>query len=99
VSTGVAGDISGVPPLDGDLLTTPEALAAAADGFGHTVHRPPAAVPRRRARRPERAAGIALDVPRAARGLRHRPVEDGVARLAAAPPANLRVGLGSRPKV
>jgi len=44
VSPGVADELSGVPPLDGALLTSPEALAAAADDFGHTVHRPPAAV-------------------------------------------------------
>jgi len=49
----------------------------------------------------ERAAGIAVDVLRAARSLRHGPVEDGVARLAAdLPPsagpwaAALRTALG-----
>jgi FAD/FMN-containing dehydrogenase len=40
----VTHELSGVPPLDGALLTDPAALAAAADDFGHTVHRQPAAV-------------------------------------------------------
>jgi FAD/FMN-containing dehydrogenase len=40
----VTHELSGVPPLDGSLLTGPEALAAAADDFGHTAHRQPAAV-------------------------------------------------------
>ena len=44
MSSGVPYELSGVPPLDGFLLTGPEALGAAADDFGHTVHRPPAAV-------------------------------------------------------
>jgi len=44
VSPGVSRELSGVPRLDGVLLTAPEALAAAADDFGHTVHLPPAAV-------------------------------------------------------
>jgi FAD/FMN-containing dehydrogenase len=44
VSPGVAGELSGVPPLDGVLLTSPDALAAAAEDFGHSAHRPPAAV-------------------------------------------------------
>lgn len=43
--------------------------------------------------RPERAAAIALDVLRAARSLRHGLAEDGVARLAAALPPDLRAGL------
>ncbi|WP_367124483.1 FAD-binding protein [Streptomyces phytohabitans] len=33
-----------VPPLDGELVTDPASLAAAADDYGHTVHRTPAAV-------------------------------------------------------
>ncbi|MDX3382346.1 FAD-binding protein [Streptomyces niveiscabiei] len=33
-----------VPPLDGTLLTDPASLAAAADDYGHIVHRTPAAV-------------------------------------------------------
>ncbi|WP_225851109.1 FAD-binding protein [Streptomyces sp. HPF1205] len=35
---------AGVPPLDGSLLTDPDTLAAAADDFGHYVHRRPIAV-------------------------------------------------------
>lgn len=34
----------GVPPLDGELLTDPASRAAAADDYGHVVHRTPAAV-------------------------------------------------------
>jgi FAD/FMN-containing dehydrogenase len=37
-------DLAGVPPLDGALLTDPAALTAAADDFGHYVHRRPVAV-------------------------------------------------------
>lgn len=44
MSPGVRRELSGVPPLAGDLLTGPEALAGAADDFGHMSHRPPAAV-------------------------------------------------------
>ncbi len=35
---------SGLPPLDGTLSTDPASLAAAADDFGHMVHRTPVAV-------------------------------------------------------
>src|SRR5919112_132129 len=35
---------SQLPPLDGTLTTDPAALAAAADDFGHIVHRTPVAV-------------------------------------------------------
>jgi cytokinin dehydrogenase len=39
-----AGDFAGLPPLDGTLTTDPASLAAAADDFGHIVHRTPVAV-------------------------------------------------------
>jgi hypothetical protein len=38
------GQFAGLPPLDGTLTTDPAALAAAADDFGHLVHRAPVAV-------------------------------------------------------
>jgi hypothetical protein len=38
------GDFSQLPPLDGTLTTDPASLAAAADDFGHLVHRTPVAV-------------------------------------------------------
>jgi len=38
------GTLPQVPPLDGTLLTDPASLAAAADDYGHIVHRTPAAV-------------------------------------------------------
>lgn len=38
------GDFSQLPPLDGTLTTDPAALAAAADDFGHIIHRTPVAV-------------------------------------------------------
>ncbi|MDQ3806205.1 MAG: FAD-binding protein [Acidobacteriota bacterium] len=38
------GDFSQLPPLDGTLSTDPASLAAAADDFGHLVHRTPVAV-------------------------------------------------------
>jgi FAD/FMN-containing dehydrogenase len=41
-STG--GDFSQLPPLDGTITTDPAALAAAADDFGHIIHRTPVAV-------------------------------------------------------
>jgi len=41
---GGAGDFSQLPPLDGTLSTDPSALAAAADDFGHLIHRTPVAV-------------------------------------------------------
>jgi hypothetical protein len=41
-STG--GGFAQLPPLDGTLTTDPAALAAAADDFGHIVHRTPVAV-------------------------------------------------------
>ena len=40
--TGV--DFSQLPPLDGTLTVDPAALAAAADDFGHIIHRTPVAV-------------------------------------------------------
>lgn len=42
--SGSAGDLDHVPPLDGTLLTDDASLAAAADDFGHIVHRTPVAV-------------------------------------------------------
>ncbi|HYY98109.1 MAG TPA: FAD-binding protein [Pyrinomonadaceae bacterium] len=39
-----AGDFSQLPLLDGTLTTDPASLAAAADDFGHIVHRTPVAV-------------------------------------------------------
>lgn len=39
-----AGPFAELPPLDGTLSTDPAALAAAADDFGHIVHRTPVAV-------------------------------------------------------
>ncbi|HEX8145914.1 MAG TPA: FAD-binding protein [Pyrinomonadaceae bacterium] len=39
-----AGTFAGLPPLDGTLSTDPAALAAAADDFGHIIHRTPVAV-------------------------------------------------------
>ena len=39
-----AGPFDELPPLDGTLTTDPAALAAAADDFGHIVHRTPVAV-------------------------------------------------------
>ena len=39
-----AGDFAQLPPLDGTLSTDPASLAAAADDFGHIVHRTPVAV-------------------------------------------------------
>ena len=41
-STG--GAFAQLPPLDGTLTTDPAALAAAADDFGHIIHRTPVAV-------------------------------------------------------
>jgi cytokinin dehydrogenase len=38
------GDFSQLPPLDGTLTTDPASLAAAADDFGHIIHRTPVAV-------------------------------------------------------
>jgi cytokinin dehydrogenase len=38
------GDFSLLPPLDGTLSTDPASLAAAADDFGHMIHRTPVAV-------------------------------------------------------
>jgi FAD/FMN-containing dehydrogenase len=38
------GVFSQLPPLDGTLTTDPAALAAAADDFGHIIHRTPVAV-------------------------------------------------------
>jgi cytokinin dehydrogenase len=46
-SSGAAaggGGLVGLPPLDGTLLTDPADLAAAADDYGHLVHRTPLAV-------------------------------------------------------
>jgi cytokinin dehydrogenase len=37
-------DFAQLPPLDGTLTTDPAALAAAADDFGHIIHRTPVAV-------------------------------------------------------
>ncbi|HEV2860624.1 MAG TPA: FAD-binding protein [Pyrinomonadaceae bacterium] len=39
-----ADTFAGLPPLDGTLTTDPASLAAAADDFGHLVHRTPVAV-------------------------------------------------------
>jgi hypothetical protein len=39
-----AGTFAELPPLDGTLTTDPASLAAAADDFGHLVHRAPVAV-------------------------------------------------------
>src|SRR5215218_8655626 len=39
-----AGDFSQLPPLDGTLAVDADSLAAAADDFGHIIHRTPAAV-------------------------------------------------------
>ncbi|HEY9286014.1 MAG TPA: FAD-binding protein [Pyrinomonadaceae bacterium] len=44
VAASGGGDFSQLPPLDGTLTTDPAALAAAADDFGHIVHRTPVAV-------------------------------------------------------
>jgi FAD/FMN-containing dehydrogenase len=44
VTEASGGDFSQLPPLDGTLTTDPAALAAAADDFGHIVHRSPVAV-------------------------------------------------------
>ncbi|HEX7312967.1 MAG TPA: FAD-binding protein [Pyrinomonadaceae bacterium] len=44
VTEASGGDFSQLPPLDGTLTTDPAALAAAADDFGHIVHRTPVAV-------------------------------------------------------
>src|SRR5215204_640511 len=41
-STG--GAFAELPPLDGTLTTDPDSLAAAADDFGHLIHRTPVAV-------------------------------------------------------
>jgi cytokinin dehydrogenase len=38
------GDFSHLPPLDGTITTDPASLAAAADDFGHIIHRTPVAV-------------------------------------------------------
>jgi cytokinin dehydrogenase len=38
------GGLAGLPPLDGTLLVDPADLAAAADDYGHLVHRTPLAV-------------------------------------------------------
>lgn len=38
------GGFSQLPPLDGTLTTDPASLAAAADDFGHIIHRTPVAV-------------------------------------------------------
>ncbi|HEV2880069.1 MAG TPA: FAD-binding protein [Pyrinomonadaceae bacterium] len=43
-SSGVGGDFSQLPPLDGTLVTDPASLAAIADDFGHMIHRTPIAV-------------------------------------------------------
>jgi len=43
-SGGAGADFSELPPLDGTLTTDPAALAAAADDFGHIIHRTPVAV-------------------------------------------------------
>jgi len=43
-SVGGSGDFSQLPPLDGTLSTDPASLAAAADDFGHMIHRTPVAV-------------------------------------------------------
>lgn len=42
-STG-GGDFAQLPPLDGTFSTDPASLAAAADDFGHIIHRTPVAV-------------------------------------------------------
>lgn len=39
-----SGDFAQLPPLDGTLTTDPASLAAAADDFGHIIHRTPVAV-------------------------------------------------------
>ena len=39
-----AGPFAELPPLDGTLTTDPASLAAAADDFGHIIHRAPVAV-------------------------------------------------------
>src|SRR5919112_4756726 len=44
VTHASGGDFSQLPPLDGTLTTDPAALAAAADDFGHIIHRTPVAV-------------------------------------------------------
>jgi FAD/FMN-containing dehydrogenase len=43
-ASGGGGDFSQLPPLDGTLTTDPAALVAAADDFGHIIHRTPVAV-------------------------------------------------------
>ncbi|HEX5707126.1 MAG TPA: FAD-binding protein [Pyrinomonadaceae bacterium] len=43
-ASGFGGDFSQLPPLDGTLTTDPASLAAAADDFGHIIHRTPVAV-------------------------------------------------------
>jgi len=40
----VDGLLCRVPGLDGELVSDPDVLAAAADDFGHTVHQRPIAV-------------------------------------------------------
>lgn len=44
VTEAKAGTFTGLPPLDGVLSTDPGTLAAAADDYGHMVHRTPVAV-------------------------------------------------------
>src|SRR5215210_8168496 len=44
VTQASGGDFSQLPPLDGTLTTDPASLAAAADDFGHIIHRTPVAV-------------------------------------------------------
>jgi cytokinin dehydrogenase len=44
VAEASGGDFSQLPPLDGTLTTDPASLAAAADDFGHIIHRTPVAV-------------------------------------------------------
>ncbi|HYP02666.1 MAG TPA: FAD-binding protein, partial [Pyrinomonadaceae bacterium] len=43
-SSSSSGDFSQLPPLDGTLSTDSASLAAAADDFGHIIHRTPVAV-------------------------------------------------------
>ena len=62
---GGGGDFAQLPPLDGTLSTDPATLAAAADDFGHIVHRTPVAVLR---------PGSAEDVVRMVRFARQRGI-------------------------